>query len=353
MLARMPQVNSKAIFPSTRYQGSKRRLAGAILENLAELDFSTVLDAFGGTGAVSHAFKQAGKQVTYNDALLFNQQIGLALIENDTVRVRAEDVARVGQRRSGVAYGDLIERNFDGIYYTGEENRWLDTAVGNIRATPCRYTRALLWFALFQSAMAKRPYNLFHRSNLYMRSADVERSFGNKTTWERSFDDHLAAFAGQANRAVIDGCGACQALCGDALSVAGEFDLVYIDPPYINARGVGVDYHHFYHLLEGMVRYDDWPSLIDYRSRHRRLRRQSNPWRDASRALSCFLELFHRFKAGTIVVSYRSNGLPRPEEIEFALKSAKRRVLVRVLRQRQYALSTVRNTRELLIIGRS
>jgi adenine-specific DNA methylase len=67
-------------FPSTRYQGSKRALTDWIWEQVCHLPFQTVLDVFGGTGAVSHAFKNAGKQVSYNDALAFNHSIGLALI---------------------------------------------------------------------------------------------------------------------------------------------------------------------------------------------------------------------------------------------------------------------------------
>ena len=69
-------------FPPTRYQGSKRKLATDIVQAVSDLSFSTVLDLFGGTGSVAYAFKQAGKQVTYNDILAFNHQIGLALIEN-------------------------------------------------------------------------------------------------------------------------------------------------------------------------------------------------------------------------------------------------------------------------------
>jgi len=30
-------------------------------------------------------------------------------------------------------------------------------------------------------------------------------------------------------------------------------DLVYIDTPYISAKGIGVNYFDFYHFLEGIV----------------------------------------------------------------------------------------------------
>jgi adenine-specific DNA methylase len=49
---------------------------GWIWENTQHLEFTTVLDVFGGTGAVSHLFKRVGKQVTYSDALAFNHEIG-------------------------------------------------------------------------------------------------------------------------------------------------------------------------------------------------------------------------------------------------------------------------------------
>jgi adenine-specific DNA-methyltransferase len=81
-----------AEFPSTRYQGSKAKLAQWIWNQVAGLDFATCLDAFGGTGAVAYRLKQAGKQVAYNDLLRFNYYIGLALIENSQVTLAPEQV---------------------------------------------------------------------------------------------------------------------------------------------------------------------------------------------------------------------------------------------------------------------
>ncbi len=48
--------------------------------------------------------------------------------------------------------------------------------------------KAMFLWALFQSCISKRPYNLFHRKNLYVRTADVKRNFGNKTTWDKPFE---------------------------------------------------------------------------------------------------------------------------------------------------------------------
>ncbi len=338
-------------FPTTRYQGSKRKLAATILSHLRRLEFSTILDAFGGTGAVAHAFKSAGKQVTYNDLLAFNHQVGVALIENDSIRLGDDDVDAVCTRQRGGTYGQVIEEHFDGIYYTREENRWLDAAVGNIGRIPCRYRRALAWCALFQAAMAKRPYNLFHRRNLYMRTAQVQRSFGNKASWDRSFPNHFRAFAAEANDALIDGCGRCRAVCGDALDVEPGYDLVYIDPPYVNQSGVGVDYRGFYHFLEGMVGYDRWPTLIDRHPKHRPLVPQTNPWTSGRTVYEMFRRLFEHFQRSILVVSYRSDGIPTIEELASMLATFKEKLEVIEGERYQYALSTKRSTREVLLIG--
>jgi adenine-specific DNA methylase len=310
-----------------------------------------VLDAFAGTGAVAYAFKCAGKHVTFNDVLAFNQQIGVALVENDSTTLSAVEMEAIGHRQEHIDYPDFIERTFEGIYYTAKENRWLDTAVTNIRGLECHFKRALAWFALFQAAMIKRPYNLFHRRNLYMRTARVKRSFGNKASWDRSFDEHLTAFATEGNAAVFDSGRRCRAMCGDALNVEPAHDLVYIDTPYINASGVGVDYRNFYHFLEGMLRYDVWHEMIDRKSKHLRLRPTEDPWSNSRTCREMFRRLFEYFRESILVVSYRSEGVPSICELEDMLKVVKPRVRVIEGDRYQYALSTNRRTREVLLIG--
>ena len=93
-----------------------------------------------------------------------------------------------------------------------------------------------------------------------MRTADVNRSFGNKATWDTPFEAHFRKFAAEANHAVFDSGLPCRALCLDALEVPGRYDLVYIDTPYVNRAGTGVDYLDFYHFLEGIVDSSTCPS---------------------------------------------------------------------------------------------
>jgi adenine-specific DNA-methyltransferase len=59
-------------FPTTRYQGSKRKILPWIYSLLKDVQFENVIDVFGGSAAVSYLFKCMNKTVTYNDCLTFN-----------------------------------------------------------------------------------------------------------------------------------------------------------------------------------------------------------------------------------------------------------------------------------------
>ena len=97
--------------------------------------------------------------------------------------------------------------------------------------------------------------------------------------------------------------------------VSGNFDLVYIDTPYISENGVGVDYADFYHFLNGLADYDNWKANIDYKSKHLRLLRTSNVWNEKEHISNAFERLFRKFSNSTMVISYRSNGIPTIEEL--------------------------------------
>jgi len=336
-------------FPATRYQGSKLKVLGWLWEELQSLEFDSVVDLFGGTGAVSYLFKVHGKQVHYNDCLRSNHLIGKALIENPSTRLVPGDVASLLVRREQ-PYEDFIERTFGGIYYPDEENQLLDVVAQNLAELTEDYRQALAYHAVFQACIAKRPYNLFHRANLYMREASVERSFGNKATWDRPFADHLAKQAAVASGAVFDNGRANLATCADAVRLEGQADLAYLDPPYVSAKGVGVDYRGFYHFLEGLTEYRDWPKRFDARYKHKPYRRVETPWTQPARIASAFEAVFERWKDSILVVSYRSDGVPSIEELKRLLQRHKRSVTVRA-RDYQYALSTNQTSREVLLIA--
>lgn len=345
-----PEVKERNVFPSTRYQGSKSKFVDWIWNEISEIPFHTALDAFGGTGSVAYKLKDNNKAVTYNDILPFNAIIGKALIENDSERLTDGDIEYVLRKHSGVDYPSFIFDNFHDIYYTDDENHWLDVVRYNIAHIENEYKRAVAWFALFQSCIIKRPYNLFHRKNLYVRQMDVRRSFGNKKTWDTPFETHFRTFVREANQAVFNNGESCAVSNLDALTIRDAYDLVYIDTPYINSKGVGVDYADFYHFLNGLVNYESWGRSIDYESKHLRLKRQYSIWNDKNNIINGFKTLITNFPSSVLVFSYRSNGIPSVDELLTLLTSFGRCNEVRFSGEIKYVLSDT-HTKEVLIIS--
>lgn len=340
-----------AKFPSTRYQGSKQKFACWIWECIKDIPFHSVLDAFGGTGSISFLLKEKGKQVTYNDLLPFNLIIGKALIENNGVRLDNAETDVLLRKDKNIIYPDFIERTFKDIYFTDEENRWLDIVSTNIRRMADPYKQAVAYFALFQSCIIKRPYNLFHRRNLYVRLQEVERSFGNKKTWDTPFEVHFRKFIREVNNAVFDNGQQCRSINRNIFDVNPEYDFVYIDTPYLNDNGIGVDYADFYHFLNGLVDYDNWHKRIDYKSKHLRLFRQPNVWNDTSTVYKAFEQLFTQFRHAAMAVSYRSNGIPSIGELVDILKQLGKTVSIYQSGEIKYVLST-KQSNEVLIVAR-
>ena len=338
-------------FPSTRFQGSKLKIVDWIWDAIKDLDFDTALDAFGGTGSVAYMLKEKGKKVAYNDILKFNWYIGLALIENDNVTLTEKDVDFLFARHNEIKYPTFVYDTFKDIYFTDEENQWVDMVVTNIGLLDNIYKKALAYFALCQACIIKRPFNLFHRKNLYLRFSDVERNFGNKTTWDTPFEVHFRKFIDEANQAVFSNGRENRALNLDVFKIKGEFDLVYIDTPYISKKGGGLDYFGFYHFLEGLVNYSDWGEMIDYKTKHKKLKGNGSVWGNKEQIYSAFDRLFERFKDSIVVLSYRSDGIPSVEEIKNLMKKYKPTVEELKRKNYKYVLST-NHSEEVLLVGK-
>lgn len=339
------------VFPSTRFQGSKLKIVDWIWDAIKDLDFDTALDAFGGTGCVGYMLKEKGKKVTCNDILKFNWLIALALIENDKVKLTDKEVDLLLTKHGDTKYPTFVYNTFKNTYFTDEENQWIDMVVTNIDLLDNIYKKALAYFALFQACIIKRPFNLFHRKNLYLRFSKVKRSFGNKATWDTAFEVHFRKFVDEANQAIFSNGQQNKALNLDVFDIKGKFDLVYIDTPYISKNGVGVDYFGFYHFLEGLISYSKWGEMIDYRTKHKRLKGNGSPWIDKKQIPLAFDRLFEKFKDSILVVSYRSDGIPSIEELKNLLKKYKSDVKELKRKNYKYVLSN-NHSEEVLLIGK-
>lgn len=326
--------------PTTRYQGSKRKLIPWLYNNIVNLKFDSVLDIFGGTGIVSYLFKKIGKEVTYNDYLKFNYYSGKALIENDCILLNDSDIEFLLKKHKTIKYSTFVQDTFTGIYYTDEENKWIDIFLCNLANFPniyseniLQYKKALAFTAFAQSAIKKRPFNLFHRANLYLRLKNVKRTFGNKTSWEGSFDLYFKNFTEELNGSVFDNNKKNKALnmrVAEFNNSRKNYDLLYIDPPYVRKEsiGSGVDYLRFYHFLEGACDLENWGNRIKYDSPNLRIEdTQFNAWIYPGHNRIACEALFERFKKSIIVISYKDPGIPSKRELIYSLKKYKKHVI--------------------------
>jgi adenine-specific DNA-methyltransferase len=344
--------DDKYPFPSTRYQGSKSKIVDWIWENIKDINFTSCLDAFGGTSSVSHMLKRKGKQVYYNDYLKFNSTIGKAIIENKDITLDDSDLNTLLNKHTFINYPTFIQNTFKDIFYLDEENEWLDMLITNIELLRDEYKQSIAWFALFQACIIKRPYNLFHRANLYVRTSDVKRSFGNKATWDTPFEKHFLNFVKEANAAVFDNFTDCKSFNYNIFDFPNsDIDLVYIDTPYITSKRVGTDYLDFYHFLEGMTDYKNWSKKIVPRYKHKTIiGKGENEWTKPNSIHNSFDNLFSKFPESKLVISYRADGIPTVEELIEILTKHKRNNVRIVRTDYKYALSNTRSEEILLIV---
>jgi len=325
-------------FPTTRYRGSKRKMLPFIWKCTRDLTFDSVLDLFGGTGIVSMLFKRMGKQVTYNDYLQYNYLAAVALIENSDTKLTDEDLTFILSADNDIQVADFISDTFRGYYFTSVENQWLDKTIANISALDHFYSgqilrkkKALAIWSLGQACLIKRPFNLFHRKNLNLRTRNVKRNFGNKSTWETPFPIAFRRFTEEANQVIFDNNRQNKALCLDAFSIEHvRYDLVYLDAPYFFEGQSDTDYRELYHFLEGIAQYEHWLEKIDYTSYNLRLKRDVMRWPSQSteKLRQTYSVLIDQFKDSIIVISHKSLSLVTTDTLRQMLQEHGKKVQV-------------------------
>ncbi|MEZ2441717.1 DNA adenine methylase [Chitinophaga sp. RCC_12] len=345
---------SEINLPVTRYYGSKRKLIVSIWKELEslQLEFNSVLDLFGGSAIFSYYAKAKNKRVIYNDIFSFNSIIGKALIQNDTNKLNKDDINNLLKAKRGIKYKKIIEKNFEDIYFTPKENKQIDIIVQNIELLDDNEKKASAYYLLFQACLIKRPYNLFHRKNLNLRVNFNGGGFGNKVTWERSFEELFSKFLNELDTLVFSNGKKNLSLNTSALSCKKTADLVYIDPPYFR-NDDHVSYHAKYHFLEGLVHYHDIEKFINPLSRNKEiLINKNHEFESKINFLNDLDSLINKHKDSIIVVSYRSNGIPSIDDIISTVRAYKRNVKSINLGKYNYALNRNNNENfEFLIVG--
>lgn len=318
---------------------------------LRPFNFHTVLDGFGGTASVSLLFKAMGKQVYFCDALTSNTISARALLKNrfplETIHEGHQFISKI------LPMQGMVTQTFTGKYFTDAENNWIDGAVYNIEELDTRAEKDLYLYCLFQSCLMKRPFNLFHRANLNLRTTEnIKRSFGNLTTWNHPFDDLMK----QHLLAVNDSkwCSCYEPVIYDAtdvFNVKPEYDLVYLDPPYVDMSGRCDDYLKRYHFLEGLSDVGNWEQKIDISKKNLPMYedRRIKDWNDKRRNKDLLFQLIDIHKHSIVALSYISDAHPNQDDLVSYFKSKFRYVQLSSYKL-SHALSAGKKI-EILVVG--
>lgn len=233
------------------------------------------------------------------------------------------------QRVPGRVYQTIIEDNFEDIYYPREENRLIDTVIQNISFLNDD-ERASAYYVLFQSCMIKRPFNIFHRRNLNLRTSFIKANFGNKTTWEQSFESLFVKFTQELNEFQFAVLPRVEVSNMSALHCDREADLVYIDTPYFREKqSAAITYHNRYHFLEGLMHYEDIPEQINNEKVNREIKFGKNhEFEQRSHYVEDLNDLLSHHQNSTIALSYTSAGFPSIDELCEIIGQYKEQIIV-------------------------
>ena len=125
-------------FPEPQYLGAKVNFLPWIAKFLPD-NVNTALDAFAGSQSVGYYFKQLGYQTITNDFLNFNNQIGIALIENTNEQLDIYDIEILFEKLSNKSDYTLMDDVFTGIFFKKEDAEFIDNFRANIPRLKNKY----------------------------------------------------------------------------------------------------------------------------------------------------------------------------------------------------------------------
>jgi DNA adenine methylase/adenine-specific DNA-methyltransferase len=282
--------------------------------------------------------------VTANDFLTFSATVAKATVENPGIRLSDSDVERLlGPNLDG---RDFIQRTFRGLYFPQSDHEFLDSAWSHMDQLP-KYERALAISALCLAAARKQPRGVFTVTDL--RYDDGRRAL------RAPLRDLFVEAVAEYNKVVLDRGPACSSSCQDVFDVEpGQFDLVYLDPPYAPPRDDN-DYIKRYHFLEGLSLYWRGQTIME-NTQTKKLAKRFTPFAYKRTIRDALRTLFERFATSTIVLSYSTNSIPAEDEVIKLLRTVKSDVQVYAVEHRYsfgtHATAHRRQARELIFVGK-
>jgi len=299
-----PLAAQVAMYPPTRFMGSKSKLLKDIWGVASQFRFETAVDLFSGSGIVGYMFKSQQKQVISNDHMAMSACFSKAMIENNSVTLSNADVIKLLEEKGRSDH--FVATKFKDLYFSDEDNSLIDTLRANIKTLRNPYKKAIAMAALIRACTKKRPRGIF--TYVGMRYDDGRRDI--HLGLQEQFLEAVEAI----NAAIFSNGKENKSRQGDALELPlVEKALVYIDPPYYTPLGDN-EYVRRYHFIEGLAR--DWQGVeIQEHTQTKKFKSYPTPFSTRKGAAEAFDYLFKKFKHNILLVSYSSNSLPSQDEM--------------------------------------
>ncbi len=307
--------NQVAMYPPTRFMGSKRKLLDDIWKIASGFEFNTVIDLFSGSGIVGYMFKAHGKQVLSNDYMSMSAMFTKAMVENNTTTLSLDEAKALLNPTENNDH--FVTEKFKDLYFTDEENDVIDTLRANISNMEDEYKKAIALTSLIRACTKKRPRGIFTYTG--HRYDDGRKDL--QKTMEQQFLEAVEL----VNSAVFNNGKTNRSVNGDALELeADKADLVYIDPPYYSPLSDN-EYVRRYHFVEGLAR--EWKGVeIQEHTKTKKFKSYPTPFSTKNGAAEAFDKLFKKYKDSILIVSYSSNSLPNQEEMVETMRRYKKHV---------------------------
>jgi len=129
-----------------------------------------------------------------------------------------------------------------------------------------------------------------------------------------------------------------------------EYDLIYLDPPYLNSKKTGVDYSNFYGFLGGLCDYSLF-TQGDNQFQHKPISLQQSNWNKPETAIIELENICKYWPDSIIFLSYRSDGIPTPDQAIDIMKCMNRKVEKHSCGEYKYALSKTNTNEEIFLIS--
>lgn len=323
------QSNEIIKYPIWHFIGSKHSMWPWIKENIARIDFNTVLDLFGGSGVVSHGFRLMKKSIFYNDFLLFLQIINSGLLQSTSqdkfvISEIDYDLEHIKDKNKI----SFFEKHYSDLYFFKEETNTLDELLHFILDN--KYSdiqKKLLFLAFVQAMLKKRPFHTFHGTLLQLRMKQRK----NPQTWDipiqKSFLDCIVTI-----NEYLESLSKLNSIQLKSISIKSKFaskispndfdthiDLLYLDPPFIsNKKRQSVRFANYlknYHVVESMANYyiSNSDNIVDRMSPTKYIVKdypaiiEMNKWIDRYTWVKSFESVIEKFQDSIIILSYRDD----------------------------------------------